>query len=154
MGRFLFALSHLDCHTLTATFLGYHSEGSFQRDNAGAGHSCHRFRLHDRRAPFPSPDPLGALGLPGIVSFHSHRNLQDLNLRSLPLSVKRRIPPRPRFRMPPSIPGCQLLGLRSIRPHGRRKAVPLPRRIARGPFSRARRGAKSLVFPSRHQVSL
>ena len=40
-----------------------------------------------------------------IVSFHSHRNLQDLNLRPLPLSVKRRIPPRPRFRMPPSIPG-------------------------------------------------
>jgi hypothetical protein len=28
-----------------------------------------------------------------------------LNLRSLPLSVKRRIPPRPRFRMPPSFRG-------------------------------------------------
>ena len=38
-------------------------------------------------------------------------NLQDSNLRPLPLSVKRRIPPRPRFRMPPSIPGCQLRGL-------------------------------------------
>ena len=32
-------------------------------------------------------------------------NLQDSNLRSLPLSVKRRIPPRPRFRMPPSFRG-------------------------------------------------
>ena len=40
--------------------------------HTGAGHSCHRFRLHDRRVPFPSPDPLGTLGLPGIVSFHSH----------------------------------------------------------------------------------
>lgn len=37
----------------------------------GAGHSCHRFCLHDRQVPFPSPDPLGTLGLPGIVSFHS-----------------------------------------------------------------------------------
>lgn len=28
--------------------------GSFQRDSAGAGHSCHRFRLHDRRASYSS----------------------------------------------------------------------------------------------------
>ena len=40
----------------------------------------------------------------------------------------------------PVFPGCQLLGLRSIQPHGRRKAVPLPRRIARGSFSHARKG--------------
>ena len=32
-------------------------------------------------------------------------NLQDLNVRPLPLSVKRRISPRPRFRMPPSFRG-------------------------------------------------
>lgn len=36
-------------------------------------------------------------------------NLQDSNLRSLPLSVKRRIPPRPRFRMPPSFRGVSSL---------------------------------------------
>lgn len=32
-------------------------------------------------------------------------NPQDSNLRSLPLPVKRRSPPRPRFRMPPSFRG-------------------------------------------------
>ena len=32
-----------------------------------------------------------------------------MNLRSLPLSVKRRIPPRPRFRMPPSFRGVSSL---------------------------------------------
>ena len=49
--------------------------------------------------------PVRRCWVAGIVSFHSHRNLQDLNLRSLPLWVKRRIPPRPRFRMPPSFRG-------------------------------------------------
>lgn len=76
--------------------------------HTGAGHSCHRFRLHDRRASCPFSGAVRRSRLPGIVSIHSHRNLQDSNLRPLPLSVRRRIPPRPRFRMPPSIPGCQL----------------------------------------------
>lgn len=40
----------LNCHT---------TSGSFQRDSAGAGHSCHRFRLHDRRAPLPIPQGNG-----------------------------------------------------------------------------------------------
>ena len=35
----------LNCHT---------TSGSFQRDSAGAGHSCHRFRLHDGRASYSS----------------------------------------------------------------------------------------------------
>ena len=35
----------LNCHT---------TSGSFQRDSAGAGHSCHRFCLHDRRASYSS----------------------------------------------------------------------------------------------------
>ena len=83
--------------------------GSFQRDSAGAGHSCHRFRLHDRRASSTFSGPVRRSWVAGIVSFHSHRNLQDLNLRSLPLSVKRRIPPRPRFRMPPSFRGVSSL---------------------------------------------
>lgn len=42
-------------------------------------------------------------------SLPAHRNLQDSNLRPLPLSVKRRIPPRPRFRMPPSFRGVSSL---------------------------------------------
>lgn len=86
----------LNCHT---------TSGSFQRDSAGAGHSCHRFRLHDMRASSTFSGPVRRSWVAGIVSFHSHRNLQDLNLRSLPLSVKRRIPPHPRFRMPPSFRG-------------------------------------------------
>lgn len=90
----------LNCHT---------TSGSFQRDSAGAGHSCHRFRLHDRRASSTFSGPVRRSWVSGIVSFHSHRNLQDLNLRSLPLSVKRRIPPRPRFRMPPSFRGVNSL---------------------------------------------
>ena len=90
----------LNCHT---------TSGSFQRDSAGAGHSCHRFRLHDRRASSTFSGPVRRSWVAGIVSFHSHRNLQDLNLRSLPLSVKRRIPPRPRFRMPPSFRGVSSL---------------------------------------------
>ena len=80
----------LNCHT---------TSGSFQRDSAGAGHSCRRFRLHNRRASSTFSGPVRRSWVAGI------RNLQDLNLRSLPLSVKRRIPPRPRFRMPPSFRG-------------------------------------------------
>lgn len=48
-----------------------HSQGSFQRDSAGAGHSCHRFRLHDRRASCPFSGAVRRSRLPGIVSFHS-----------------------------------------------------------------------------------
>ena len=76
---------------------------------AGAGHSCHHFRLHDRRASSTFSGPVRRSWVAGIVSFHSHRNLQDSNLRPLPLSVKRRIPPRPRFRMPPSFRGVSSL---------------------------------------------
>ena len=65
----------------------------------------HRFRLHDRRASSTFSGPFRRCWVAGIVSFHSHRNLQDLNLRSLPLSVKRRIPPRPRLHMSPSFRG-------------------------------------------------
>lgn len=95
----------LNCHT---------TPGSFQRDSAGAGHSCHRFRLHDRRASSTFSGPVRRSWVAGIVSFHSHRNLQDLNLRSLPLSVKRRIPPRPRFRMPPSFRGVSSLAFGAV----------------------------------------
>lgn len=56
--------SHLDCHTST-------NADSFQRDSAGAGHSCHRFRLHDRRASCPFSGAVRRSRLPGIVSFHS-----------------------------------------------------------------------------------
>lgn len=49
----------------------------------------------------------------------------------------------------PVFPGCQLLGLRSIQPHGRRKAVPLPRRIARGSFSHARKGQSFAAWKAR-----
>lgn len=49
-----------------------HSQGSFQRDSAGAGHSCHRFRLHDRRASCPFSGAVRRSRLPGIVSFHRH----------------------------------------------------------------------------------
>ena len=60
----------------------------------------------------------------GIVSFHSHRNLQDLNLRSLPLSVKRRIPPRPRLHMSPSFRGVILHWWPVIPPVGPLRATP------------------------------
>lgn len=40
-----------------------HSQGSFQRDSAGAGHSCHRFRLHDRRLASYSSQRLDALAI-------------------------------------------------------------------------------------------
>ena len=53
----------LNCHT---------TSGSFQRDSAGAGHSCHRFRLHDRRASCPFSGAVRRSRLPGIVSFHRH----------------------------------------------------------------------------------
>ena len=49
-----------------------HSQGSFQWDSAGAGHSCHRFRLHDRRASCPFSGAVRRSRLPGIVSLHSH----------------------------------------------------------------------------------
>ena len=59
------ALISLDCHTRT-------NAGSFQRVSAGAGHSCHRFRLHDRRASCPFSGAVRRSRLPGIVSLHSH----------------------------------------------------------------------------------
>ena len=73
-----------------------------------------RFRLHDRRASSTFSGPFRRCWVAGIVSFHSHRNLQDLNLRSLPLSVKRRIPPRPRLHMSPSFRGVVLLDNRRM----------------------------------------
>ena len=56
--KFLCAPFRLDCHTILAyPYTGTH--GSFQRDSAVAGHSCRRFRLHDRRAPLPIPQGNG-----------------------------------------------------------------------------------------------
>jgi len=52
------------------------------------------------------------------------RNLQDLNLRSLPLSVKRRIPPRPRLHMSPSFRGVILHWWPVIPPVGPLRATP------------------------------
>ena len=46
---------------LSGDIMNSHSQGSFQRDSAGAGHSCHHFRLHDRRAPLPIPQGNGCL---------------------------------------------------------------------------------------------
>lgn len=40
--------------------------------HTGAGHSCHRFRLHDRRASCPFSGAVRRSRLPGIVSFHCH----------------------------------------------------------------------------------
>ena len=40
--------------------------------HTGAGHSCHRFRLHDRRASCPFSGAVRRSRLPGIVSLHSH----------------------------------------------------------------------------------
>lgn len=40
--------------------------------HTGAGHSCHRFRLHDRRASCPFSGAVRRSRLPGIVSFHRH----------------------------------------------------------------------------------
>ena len=63
--RWHMCASRLDCHTST-------NADSFQRDSAGAGHSCHRFRLHDRRASCPFSGAVRRSRLPGIVSFHRH----------------------------------------------------------------------------------
>ena len=68
----------------------------------GAGHSCHRFCLHDRQVPFPSPDPLGTLGLPGIVSFHSqslpHGGCDPpARMRGLLFGVRHIVPDIPRL---------------------------------------------------------
>ena len=84
----------------------------------------HRFRLHDRRASSTFSGPFRRCWVAGIVSFHSHRNLQDLNLRSLPLSVKRRIPPRPRLHMSPSFRGVILHWWPVIPPVGPLRAPP------------------------------
>lgn len=84
----------------------------------------HRFRLHDRRASSTFSGPVRRCWVAGIVSFHSHRNLQDLNLRSLPLSVKRRIPPRPRLHMSPSFRGVILHWWPVIPPVGPLRATP------------------------------
>lgn len=95
-------------------------------------------------------------------------NLQDSNLRSLPLPVKRRSPPRPRFRMPPSIPGCQLRGLWStsvycphralfaawvVRPPGPDlwtgfQPCGISRRYCRHGRGRIRRGKRSMEYAS------
>ena len=57
--KFLCAPFRLDCHTILAyPYTGTH--GSFQRDSAGAGHSCRRFRLHDRRLASYSSQRLDA----------------------------------------------------------------------------------------------
>lgn len=39
--------------------------------HTGAGHSCHRFRLHDRRASSTFSGPVRRSWVAGIVSFHS-----------------------------------------------------------------------------------
>lgn len=44
----------------------------FMCRHTGAGHSCHRFRLHDRRASLPFSGAVRRSRLPGIVSFHCH----------------------------------------------------------------------------------
>lgn len=66
-----------------------HSQGSFQWDSAGAGHSCHRFRLHDRRASLPFSGAVRRSRLPGIVSFHSQlRGLWSGLINWLPQKVR------------------------------------------------------------------
>ena len=67
--RFPLRLSHPG---LGGDIMISHSQGSFQWDSAGAGHSCHRFRLHDRRASCPFSGAVRRSRLPGIVSLHSH----------------------------------------------------------------------------------
>lgn len=49
--------------------------------HTGAGHSCHRFRLHDRRASCPFSGAVRRSRLPGIVSFHSHCRMEGATLR-------------------------------------------------------------------------
>lgn len=70
----IYAPPRLDCHTRTHA-------GSFQQDSAGAGHSCRRFRLHDRRASCPFSGAVRRCRLPGIVSFHSHCRMEGATLR-------------------------------------------------------------------------
>lgn len=66
-----------------------HSQGRFQWDSAGAGHSCHRFRLHDRRASLPFSGAVRRSRLPGIVSFHSQlRGLWSGLINWLPRKVR------------------------------------------------------------------
>ena len=57
--------------------------------HTGAGHSCHRFRLHDRRASLPFSGAVRRSRLPGIVSFHSQlRGLWSGLISWLPQKVR------------------------------------------------------------------
>lgn len=57
--------------------------------HTGAGHSCHHFRLHDRRASLPFSGAVRRSRLPGIVSFHSQlRGLWSGLISWLPQKVR------------------------------------------------------------------
>lgn len=49
--------------------------------HTGAGHSCHRFRLHDRLASCPFSGAVRRSRLPGIVSIHSRCRMEGATLR-------------------------------------------------------------------------